>query len=115
MVNDEGALEAFTGMLIALLLLLALTFATAFSLVNQYQRGRTAADLAALAAVGAVDPCGIAGMVAERNGARLSYCRPSATEIHLTARLPTGVNRLPLPRFVEVTARAGLPAPTASP
>ena len=115
MVNEDGALESLTAALITLLLLLALTFASAFALVTQYQHGRTAADLAALAAVGRPEPCDIAAMVAERNGARISACTPSDTDIRVTVRLPTGIEHLPLPHSLEVSARAGIPSPTVSP
>jgi secretion/DNA translocation related TadE-like protein len=114
-VNDDGALESFTAMLIALLLLLCLTFAAAFALITQYQRGRTAADLAALAAVGTADPCTVAEAVALRNGARLTACSPTENEVRITVTLPTGLHRLPIPHSLDVSARAGLPSPTVSP
>lgn len=115
MVNDDGALEAFTAMLVTLLLLMALTFATGFALLTQYQRGRTAADLAALAAVGTTDPCAIASTVAARNGARLTACTPTTTDVRISVVLPTGLSRLPLPQSLTVSARAGIPGPTVSP
>ena len=110
MVSDDGALEGFTAMLIALLLLMMLTFATGSALVTQYQRGQTAADLAALAAVGDPEPCAVASAVAERNGARLVDCLPSASEVELTVAVPTGMRGWELPRSVQVSARAGVPA-----
>lgn len=109
MVSEEGALEAFTGMLITLLLLMALTFATGFSLITQYQHGRSAADLGALAAVGAQDPCTAADAVARRNGARLQECIPTATDVRITVAVPSGIRGLALPSNIRVSARAGLP------
>lgn len=115
MVRDDGALEAFSAMLMALLLLMALSFAAAFSLVTQYQQGRTAADLAALAAVGTADPCAVAARVAARNGGRVTACVHAEHDVRITVAVPTGVTRLPLPHFVVVSARAGVPSPTVSP
>lgn len=116
MVGDDGALESFVGMLITLLLLMALTFATAFALITQYQRGRTAADLAALAGVGSADPCAAAEATAARNGARLVACASSDNELRVTVRVPTGMAQLPLPRSLDVSSRAGIavPAPTST-
>ena len=107
--NDDGALEAFIAMLIGLLLLVMLMFASAFSLVHQYQRGRTAADLAALAAAGQPDPCARAVAVVARNGAQLVGCKPQASELEITVAMPTGIRGLGLPSTVRVTARATAP------
>lgn len=115
MVNDDGALEGFTAMLIALLLLMMLTFATGSVLVTQYQRGQAAADLAAIAAVGDPEPCAVASAVAERNGARLLACVPSSSEVELTVAVPTGLAGWELPRSVQVSARAGVPGVEAEP
>lgn len=112
MVNDDGALEGFTAMLIALLLLMMLTFATGSALVTQYQRGQTAADLAALAAVGNPEPCAVAAAVAERNDARLVGCDSTASEVVVTVTMPTGMHGWELPRSVQVSARAGVPTST---
>lgn len=122
MVNDEGALESFTGMLIGLLLVMVLTFAAGFALITQYQRGRTAADLGALAAAGAIDPCSSARLVVERNGARLRDCQPGVGDVRITVAVPAGIRGLALPSSITVSARAGVPlsavpppAPTVTP
>lgn len=115
MVSDDGALESFSAMLITLLLLMALTFATAFALITQYQHGRTAADLAALAAVGSTDPCGAAQAVVRRNGAQLVECLPGASDVRITVAVPSGMRGLQLPTSIEVSARAGIPVSAGTP
>lgn len=115
MVNDDGALESFTGMLIGLLLVMALSFAAAFALITQYQRGRTAADLGALAAAGAADPCASAALVVERNGARLRECQPGARDVRITVAVLAGIRGLALPSTITVSARAGVPASAVAP
>lgn len=107
--NDDGALEAFTAVLIALLLMTMLMFASAFALVNQYQRARTAADLAAVGAVGLADQCEVAAAAVERNGARMIDCKPTASDLAITVAVPTGIRGLGLPTTLEVSARASTP------
>ena len=107
--SDEGALESFIAVLMALLLLVMLMFASAFSLVQQYQRGRTAADLAAIGAAGSPDPCGVAAEIVSRNHARLVACLPRASDIEITVAMPTGLRGLGLPTSVRVTSRATAP------
>lgn len=107
--NDDGALESFIAMLIGLLLLMMLMFASAFALVNQYQRGRTAADLAAIGAVGSPDPCSIAAKIVERNQAELIACVPAGNELTMTVAMPTGMHGLALPNSVRVSSRAAAP------
>ena len=107
--SDDGALESFIAVLIALLLLVMLMFASAFSLMQQYQRGRTAADLAAIGAVGELEPCGLAAEIVRRNQARLVACEPRAGELEITVAMPTGLHGLGLPTSVQVTSRATAP------
>lgn len=107
--NDEGALESFIAVLIGLLLLTMLMFASAFAVVNQYQRGRTAADLAALGATGNPDPCSVAERIVERNQAKLIACLPTGNELVITVAMPTGMHGLGLPGSVRVTSRASAP------
>ena len=110
MVSDEGALESLTGALITLLLLVAMMFMTGLALTTQYQRARTAADLAALAAAGSQLPCDTARAVASRNGAVLMRCVMEQGNALVTVSMPTGMRTFALPSRIEVSARAGLPS-----
>ena len=109
MVNDHGALETLTAALMALLIALTMTFAAALAITTQYQRGRTAADLSALAAIGSGEPCTVARDVARRNGARVVECRTDSGLIDVTVELPSGIRGLGLPDVLRVAARAGTP------
>ena len=107
--SDDGALESFIAVLMALLLLVMLMFASAFALVQQYQRGRTAADLAAVGAAGSPDPCNVAAAIVNRNDAKLVACMPRASEVLITIAMPTGLRGFGLPTSVRVTSRATAP------
>lgn len=107
--SDDGALESFVAALIGLLLLTMLMFASAFALVNQYQRGRTAADLAAIGAAGGEDPCSLAAEIVQRNHARLIGCAPAGNRLTISVAMPTGLRGLGLPTSVRVTSEATAP------
>ncbi len=79
---DRGAGTVLGVGLVGVLATLLLAGALVASVAVTGQRARTAADLAALAAVGEVlagtsegEACGLAGRVARRNGAELDRCR----------------------------------------
>ncbi len=76
--GEQGAASVLAAVLIGLLMLIGCALGVASGLVVDHRRAQSAADLAALAAAGALrdgaDPCSAGAEVAEANGAELASC-----------------------------------------
>lgn len=103
---------------IAAVLMLTVTGLMLASAVLASHRARAAADLAALAAAGALmrggpasTACELAAEVAAANHGRVQQCIASGTEVRLSVAVPAGVRGLGI---ATARSRAG-PDPKASP
>jgi secretion/DNA translocation related TadE-like protein len=105
--GDRGSAAVFATVLIGPLLAVSVFVGALGGVVADQRRAASAADLAALAAAGALqsgaDACAAAASIADRNGGRLGNCRVSgdvaAVEVARDARVLLG-------RHVRVTAEA---------
>jgi len=117
--DDRGAATVWSLALLSLLLLVGLVCSAVASLAVTRQRAATVADVAALAAAGALDdPCTQADRSALANGMRLGSCRIHGADVlvEVTARPSALVVRLygllgREPADVTAVARAGPPSP----
>ncbi len=108
--NDEGAATVWAAGLLLLVTFVALALAGVGGVLVAHRQSQAAADLAALAAAGALqdggDACGIAAAIAARNGATLVDCRQEGDDVVVTTRVtaegvPAG------PWHLDGRARAG--------
>lgn len=90
MVMDRGAVEPFVLPIVGGLTAVTLLVAAVAGLLVGHQRANAAADLTALAAVTAADPCSAARTAALRNGARLETCTAGAADVHVIVSVPSG-------------------------
>lgn len=105
--GDRGSAAVFATVLIGPLAVVSVFVGALGGVVADQRRAASAADLAALAAAGALqsgaDACAAAASIASRNGGRLSSCRVSgdvaAVEVARDARVL-------LDRHVRVAAEA---------
>lgn len=115
--RDPEAEERGSGTVLALALIgvlvsCALAVAAVGGAVDARGRAEAAADLAALAAAstlhepGSVDPCAVAAVLAQANGAELVTCVVLGPDVEVTTAV---VADLPgrLPARVEARSRAG--------
>ena len=105
--RDERGAAAVVGIaLVALLVLVAAACVGSVAIVVAHRRAQVAADLAALAAAGAlqrgVDPCGAAARIAGRHDAAVTRCLVEGTTVLVAA----AVTLPPVLGGVDVPARA---------
>lgn len=124
--HERGAATVLVVGCCAVTLVLTLLVGLLLSAVRGVAQARSAADLSALAAAGALldgmrlagvghatsngPPCTVAGWVAERNGARLQSCSLDAgVNVTVTVAVPVtmGGRSVPAPGQATATARAG--------
>lgn len=108
--RDERGAAVVVGLsLVAILVLVALAGVGTAAIVLAHRRVQVAADLAALAAAGALqwggDPCGAAGEIAGRHATALTRCRVEGSSVLVatTIVLPALLGG----REVRARARAG--------
>lgn len=86
-VGERGSGAVLATAVCATLLTCVVAALAVVAVVLAGHRARAAADLAALAAMGATtdgrDPCAAAQVTAGRNGARLVDCRPAGTVVRV--------------------------------
>jgi secretion/DNA translocation related TadE-like protein len=109
---QRGSAAVLAVVLVTVLAAAALLVSSVGGVVADQRRVESAADLAALAAAGAVqaghDPCFAAATSARRNGARLAACSLTGEEV--TVRVTR--RRVVLRHVVELSGRArGGPVP----
>ena len=93
--GDRGSAAVFATVLVGPLAVVTMFVVALGGVVADQRRAASAADLAALAAAGAIqsgaDACAAAASIASRNGGRLSSCRVSgdvaAVEVERDARV----------------------------
>lgn len=110
--DDRGSATPFAVACLGLLVLLAGALGVVTAMVHAHRQAQAAADLAALAAAGAVgrgDPCGAGGDTAAANGARLTSCAVSGREVRVGVEV-AGPRWLGQRADLTAEARAG-PAP----
>jgi secretion/DNA translocation related TadE-like protein len=104
--DDRGAAVVVGIALVAVLALVAVACVGAVAIVLAHRRAQVAADLASLAAAGALqrgaDPCGAARQIAGRHEAALTSCVVDASAVVVT----TAVVLPPVLGGGEVPARA---------
>jgi secretion/DNA translocation related TadE-like protein len=102
---QRGSATVYVLSAIVLLMALALGSAGFAGLATAKHRATAAADLAALAAASAddADGCALAGVTAQRNGARLTACRRRGPDVAVTVVV---VARAPFGLRPTLTARA---------
>ena len=115
--GDRGSVAVVTLGVISVVLLLTISGLVLASAVLSSHRARAAADLAALAAAGALTrgesagtACELAAAVAAANHGRVQQCVASGMEVRLSVAVPAAVRGL---GNATARARAG-PAPDAS-
>ena len=107
--DERGAAVVVGIALLALLVLVAAVCVGSVAIVVSHRRAQVAADLAALAAAGALqrgaDPCGAAGQIAGRHAAEVTGCvvEGSAVVVSTAVTLPAGLGGADVP----ARARAG--------
>jgi secretion/DNA translocation related TadE-like protein len=113
----QGATTVVALGLVGLLLVVAAVATGTTAIVLAHRRAQVAADLASLAAAGALqagtDPCGSAAAIAARHDADLTGCRVDGFDVVVT----TGVTLPPAlgGRAVVARARAGPVTPSGLP
>ena len=107
--DERGAAVVIGLALVAVLVLVAAVCVGTIAIVLAHRRAQVAADLAALAAAGALrrgaDPCGAAAQIAGRHRAEVTRClvRGSAVVVDTAVTLPSALGSAPVP----ARARAG--------
>lgn len=108
--GERGSVTLVVVGCAGVLLLLGAALGVAAALVRAHRDAQAAADLAALAAAGAVgwghDPCAAAADVASANRARVTSCRVSGREARVRVEV-TGPHWLGLRADLAGGARAG--------
>lgn len=108
--NDErGSASLFAVSCLAVLLLLGAALGVVAAMVHAHRVAQSAADLAALAAAGAVgdgDPCAAGADVAAANGARLVTCAVDGREVRVQVSV-SGPRWLGQTGDLAAEARAG--------
>ncbi len=108
--DERGAATVLVVAMAAVVLVVGCAVAGATGLVVAHRRAQAAADLAALAAAGALqrggDPCGAAADLAGRNDARLVTCEVRGADLVVRVTV-AGPDPGPWPVDLVGTARAG--------
>lgn len=85
--GDRGSATPFAIACLGLLVLVAAALGVTAAMVAAHRRAQSAADLAALAAAGALgggaDPCGVGVRVADANGATLTACEVAGRDVRV--------------------------------
>ncbi|GAA4805992.1 Rv3654c family TadE-like protein [Tomitella cavernea] len=109
--GDAGSATVFAALGMLALLTFAVLCVQVGGAVVARHRAQAAADLAALAAAGALvdgsGACASAHTVAERNGARVSACTVEGRTVLVHATAPLPLRGLPGPGEAEAVARGG--------
>ena len=114
--DQRGAATILALGLVGLLLVVAVVAAGTIAIVLAHRRAQVAADLAALAAAGALqsgaDPCAAASDIADRHDASLTRCVVDGVTVAVATevRLPVALGG----RTVPARARAGPVLPAAA-
>lgn len=108
--GDRGSATVPAVACLMVLLLVGAALGAVAALVVAHRSAQSAADLAALAAAGALargaEACGAADAVADANGGRLTGCTLAGREARVTVLVP-GPRWLGLAADPEAEARAG--------
>lgn len=108
--GERGAVSLFAVSCLAVLLLLGAALGVVAAMVLAHRTAQSAADLAALAAAGAIgegaDPCARGAEVASANGARLASCTVRGREAVVRVTV-TGPRWLGQEADLTAEARAG--------
>jgi secretion/DNA translocation related TadE-like protein len=108
--DERGAVTLFAVSCLAVLLLLGAALGVVAAMVHAHRAAQSAADLAALAAAGAIgdgaDACGRGAAVASANGARLESCTIRGREVLVRVTV-TGPRWLGQEGDLTAEARAG--------
>jgi secretion/DNA translocation related TadE-like protein len=107
--GERGAVTLFAVSCLALLLLLGAALGVVTAMVRAHRIAQSAADLAALAAAGAVgrgDPCAAGATVATANGARLESCTVAGRDVTVRVTV-SGPRWLGQEADLTADARAG--------
>ncbi|GAB3200037.1 hypothetical protein GCM10027062_18360 [Nocardioides hungaricus] len=107
--DERGAVTLFAVSCLAVLLLLGAALGVVAAMVRAHRTAQAAADLAALAAAGAVgesDPCAAGAAVATANGARLATCAVAGRDVTVRV-VVTGPRWLGQDADFSAEARAG--------
>ena len=112
--TDQGSTTIYAVAGMALLSAMALVVIFLTGALTSKHRAGSAADLAALAAAGAmrasVDPCAAAADIARRNGASLTACSVAGSSVTVEVRAPAPA-LLGIELEVSGAARAGWSPP----
>jgi secretion/DNA translocation related TadE-like protein len=84
--DNRGSAAPFAVACLGLLVLLAAALGVVAAMIHAHRQAQSAADLAALAAAGAVgraDPCQVAAAAATTNGATLTSCDVAGREVRV--------------------------------
>ena len=107
--DERGAVTLLAVSCLAVLLLLGAALGVVAAMVRAHRMAQSAADLAALAAAGAVvagDPCAAGAAVATANDARLESCMVEGRDVTVRV-LVTGPRWLGQTGDLAAEARAG--------
>lgn len=108
--GEHGAATVLATAFLGLLLLVGSALGVVAAMVAAHRQAQSAADLAALAAAGALrrggDACEAAGRVAPANGASLEACLVDGADVTVTVRV-TGPRFLGQAGDLDARARAG--------
>lgn len=94
--SERGAATVVAVALLGLLVLLGCALSVVAAIFTAHRTAQAAADLAALAGATSVaapgsvggDPCGVAGEVAQANGARLTQCTVDGRTVTVRVAVP---------------------------
>ena len=108
--GERGAATVLATAFLGLLLLVGAALGVVVAMVATHRQAQAAADLAALAAAGALrrgnDACGAADRVALANGTSLEVCRVEGTDVSVTV-VAAGPRFLGQTGDLHARARAG--------